>query len=66
MSAAAHALLNAFDALPSDEREVVVNELLLRHLPGSGDLNEGSLDGLADELFQTYDSAEANDAAPVR
>ncbi len=66
MSAAAHALLNAFDALPAGERDELVTELLLRHPTGSGGFPDGVLDEVADELFQSYDSAEASDAASLR
>ncbi len=66
MSAAARALLSAFDTLPDDEREVVVTELLLRHPTGSGDPADGAFDEIADELFQSYDSAETSDADPIR
>lgn len=66
MTAAARQLLTAFDALPGDDRDAVLGELLLRRPVGGGDLPAAALDELADELFRSYDAAEAVDAAPPR
>lgn len=65
MSAAAKELLAAFDALPDIDREAVVAELLTRHPVGAGDLPDAAFEELAEELFLTYDAAEADDAAPA-
>lgn len=62
MSAAVQQLLAAFDALPAADRDAVVAELLLRHPPGGGGLPDAAFEELADELFRTYDAAEAGDA----
>lgn len=61
MSAAAQELLAAFDALPDSERDAVVRELLLRHPTGDDDLSDEAFAESADELFLTYDAAEAAD-----
>ena len=63
MSAAAHQLLTAIDALPEAERDAILTELLLRHQTG-GDLTDAALEELAEERFLSYDAAEAADAAP--
>ncbi len=62
MSAAAQELLAAFDSLPAPEQDVVVGQLLLRRPAGADDPARSGYDELADELFQTYDAAEAADA----
>jgi hypothetical protein len=66
MTAAAQDLLTAFDALPATERDAVIDALLLRCPPGAGDLPDAAFEELADELFLSYDAAEAADAAPPR
>lgn len=66
MTVAARELLTAFDALPADERDAVIEALLLRRPVGAGDLPDAAFEQLADELFQSYDAAEAADAAPAR
>lgn len=66
MSAAALALLAAFDALPDADRDLVVGELLLRQPAGSEDMSDEAFVALADEVFLTCDAAEAAGAAPAR
>ncbi len=66
MTATAQELLTAFDALPDAEGEAVLAELLRRRPSGGGDLPAEALDELADELFRSYDLAEADDAAATR
>ena len=66
MSAAAQELLAAFDSLPGPEQDAVVGQLLLRRPAGSGDVPSAGYKQLADELFLTYDAAEAAEAAPTR
>lgn len=66
MTAAAQQLLSAFDALPETERDAVLAELLLRRPVGAGDLPGAAFEELAEELFRTYDAAEAAGAAPPR
>ena len=65
MTAAAHQVLAEIDALPMVEREAVITELLLRH-PAGGDLPATAFEELADEIFQSYDAAEATDASSPR
>ena len=65
MSRAALDLLAAFDALPVTERDAVVTELLTRHRAGGDDPSDADLAALADELFLTFDAAEAANAAPA-
>ena len=62
MPTAVQQLLAAFDALPDEDREVVVIELLTRHPVGAGELPDGAFVELADELFRAYDADEAADA----
>lgn len=59
MTTAARHLLTAFDALPDIDRDAILGELLLRHPVGGGDLPTEAFDELADELFESYDAAEA-------
>jgi hypothetical protein len=66
MSAAARELLTAFDALPDPDREAVFHALLARQPFGEGALPEAAFTELAEELFLTYDAAEAADAAAPR
>ncbi len=66
MTVAAQELLTAFDALPAYERDAVIDALIRRHPAGAGDLPDAAFEQLADELFQSYDAAEAADAAPTR
>ena len=63
MSAAAHQLLTAIDALPEAEREAVITELLFRH-QADGDLPDAAFEEMAEERFLSYDAAEVADAAP--
>lgn len=63
MSAAACDILTAFDALPNSDRDAVLEALLLRRPLGEGDLPDAAFTELAEELFLTYDAAEAADAA---
>ena len=65
MTATALELLTAFDALPDAVGEAVLVELLRRHPAGGGDLPAEAFEELADELFRSYDLAEAADAAPA-
>jgi hypothetical protein len=46
-----------FDALPPDEQQQVVVEILRRTAP-AGDLSEAAFDELAAELFRGYDAEE--------
>jgi hypothetical protein len=66
MSTAAKRLLAAFDALPDDDREAVVAELLSRQPAGAGELPDTALVEMADELFRSYDAKEAGNATPPR
>jgi hypothetical protein len=66
MSTGAQQILAAFDALPDDEREAVLAELLTRRPIGTGELPEQALVELAEELFLSYDAAEAADATRPR
>lgn len=66
MSVAAHEILTAFDALPDQDRDAVLEALLLRRPVGEGELPEAALTEMAEELFLTYDAAEAADAAAPR
>ena len=66
MSTAAQQLLAAFDALPPDERDAVVAELLIRHSVGAGELPDAALVELAEERFLAYDAEEAADSTPPR
>jgi len=59
MSVAVRELLSAFDALPESDRETVLEAMLLRAKPGVPRFSDDALCELADELFQTYDAAEA-------
>jgi hypothetical protein len=66
MSTAAQRLLAAFDALPADERDAVVAELLIRHPVGAGELPDAALVELAKERFLAYDAEEAADGTSPR
>ena len=61
MSATAHQLLSAIDALPDLERDAVLTALLLSR-PIGGDVPETALEEMAEELFQTIDAAEVSKA----
>jgi hypothetical protein len=61
MTATAHDVLTAFEALPPAERQEVAAEIL-RRSAGTGDLSEAALDELADEVFRAYDAQEAKSA----
>lgn len=63
MSAAVQELLAAFDALPESDRGEAVAAILARHPLGEGAIPDAGFVELADELFQSYDAAEADDAA---
>ena len=60
MSTAARELLIAFDPLPEPDRDAVIGELLLRHPTGTGGLPDAAFEELAEELFLTYDTADAD------
>jgi hypothetical protein len=62
MSTGAQQILAAFDALPDDERDTVLAELLTRRPIGAGELPDQALVEMAEELFLSYDAAEAADA----
>jgi hypothetical protein len=64
MSAAAHKLIDAIDSLPPADRDSVVAELLRRHPVGAGPVPDEGYAQIADDLFQSYDAAEATDATP--
>jgi hypothetical protein len=64
MSVAAQNLLRAFGGLPAAEWDAVITELLRRYPPGGGDLAAGAFEELAEEVFRSYDAAEATDATP--
>ena len=66
MSAAALEFLAAFDSLPAPDQDAVVGQLLLRRPAGADDSPLAGYEELADELFLTYDAAEATDANPAR
>ncbi len=60
MTAAVQHILAAFDALPDLEKHQAAIEILRRYAgAGEGDLPEGALVGVADELFRTLDEEEA-------
>jgi len=61
MTATARKLLADFDALPPDDQQQVVAEIL-RRTAEVGDLPETALDELAGELFHGYDAEEAGRA----
>lgn len=63
MTANAQELLNAFDALPDDDKQQVAIEIL-RRLNGTlaGDLPERTLVEAANELFCSLDQEEAGHA----
>ena len=63
MSATAHQLLTAIEALPEAEREAVLSALLLRD-QSEEPLTEATCEEMAEECFLSYDAAEAADAAP--
>jgi hypothetical protein len=57
-------LLDAFEALPPDEKRVFTAEVLRRAIPfDSGPLDDEETAHAADALFASLD-AEENDAAP--
>jgi hypothetical protein len=61
MSTEARNLLTAFDSLAPDEQQIVAAEIL-RRSAGTADLTDETFDGLAIELFQDYDTEEAEGA----
>ena len=61
MTIDAHNLLNAFDSLAPDEQQIVAAEILRRSV-GTAELTDETFDGLAAELFQDYDTEEAEGA----
>ena len=63
MSTAVQELLAAFDALPAGEKDAAAGELLMHRHLGAGDLPHAGSEALSDELFLTYDIAEAADAS---
>lgn len=56
-------LLRTFDALSPAEQHEMTAEILRRCAPGE-DLPNAALDGLAAELFRSYDAEEDARAAP--
>jgi hypothetical protein len=61
MSADAHDILAAFDALgPSDKQQVAVE--ILRRSAGIDQLTDQSFDEMAAELFRSYDAEESASA----
>jgi len=63
MSATVQHLLNSFEALSAKEKHEAAVEILRRlGVSAQGDLLEESLVGLADELFRTLDTEEAEHA----
>lgn len=66
MSTTAFELVKAFGTLPETERDAVISELLLQYPIGGGDLSDAALEELAEELFLSYDDAEAADATTPR
>ena len=62
----AQQVLDAFDRLPADEQKAVVAGLAARRPVEDGPLPDAAFAELAEELFLTYDAAEAADAAPAR
>jgi hypothetical protein len=63
MTATAHEVLAAFEALPAAEQQGVAAEIL-RRTAGTGELPEEALTELAAELFRAYDAEEAANANP--
>jgi hypothetical protein len=64
MTAAVHNLLSSYDALPPAERHEAAVEILRRAgLTATGDVQEATLNELADELFRALDAEEARHAA---
>jgi hypothetical protein len=63
MTATARQLLDAFDALPETDKHQVAVEILRRFgAPAEGDVPEGALVEMADELFRALDAEEAGHA----
>lgn len=63
MTAAVQQLLNAFDALPDEDKRQAAVEILRRFGNGAeGDVPEDALVEMADELFCALDREEANRA----
>jgi hypothetical protein len=58
MTASAHDVLAAFDALSPAEQHQVAVEILRRSAP-AGDLPEAALEESAAELFSGYDAEQA-------
>jgi len=58
MTTSALNLLAAFDALPLEEKQQVVAEILRRTAP-AGEMSESAFDELAAEIFRGYDAEEA-------
>ena len=63
MSAPILRLLDLFELLPEAEKRTAAAEIL-RRLPEDGDLSDGALDGLADELFSVMDEEERRATSP--
>jgi hypothetical protein len=63
MTTAVQQLLDSFDALPDAEKHQAIVEIL-RRWPGpmEGDVPEGALVELADEMFRNLDAEEAGRA----
>ena len=65
MSTAARQILTDFDALPEPERDAILMEILRRPVGVEAWPDEG-LESAAEDLFLSYDEAEAADAAASR
>lgn len=63
MTAKAHDVIVAYDALSDSEKQQVAAEILRRGSTTNG-LTDEALHELADELFRGYDAEEAARAAP--
>ncbi len=59
MNAPIRQLLDLFDTLPDSDKRTAAAEIF-RRLPDEGDLPEGTLDALADELFAALDAEETD------
>ena len=65
MSRQTAALLEAFEALPEEEKRVFTVEFLRRAIPyDSGPFNDEEAAGAADQLFAMLDAEEATNRPP--
>lgn len=63
MTKAVQQILESFDALPEQERHLLIAEILRRSSPaGSGDVPESALVEIAEDLFRSMDTEEGNHA----